>query len=196
MPGTPELRGGLPLLAFPNAPALEAWLERQPPDHPGIWLKLAKNGSGIASVTKSEAVDAALCFGWIDGQLNAYDQAYFLVRFTPRRRKSKWSLVNVERAEALIEAGRMRPGGMREIEAARADGRWAAAYPPQSRMAVHDDLQAALDSDPDAAACFAGLSGANRYALLYRLHQVTDPAKREQAIAGWVAMLARGETFH
>jgi uncharacterized protein YdeI (YjbR/CyaY-like superfamily) len=196
MPETPELRGGLPLIAFSDAPALEDWLERQPPDHAGIWLKLAKNGSGIASVTKSEAVDAGLCFGWIDGQLNAYDHAYFLVRFTPRRRRSKWSLVNVERAEALIAAGRIRPGGMREIEAARADGRWAAAYPPQSRIEVPADLQAALDGNPQAAAFFAGLSGANRYALLYRLHAVTDPAKREQAIAGWVAMLVRGETFH
>ena len=192
----PEVRKGLPLLAFADAAALEAWLEAQPPDHPGIWLKLAKAGSGVASVSKSEAVDAGLCFGWIDGLLNPYDARYFLVRFTPRRPKSKWSLVNVERAEALIAAGRVRPQGLRQIEAARADGRWDSAYPPHSRIAVPPDLQAALDGSPKAAAFFAALKGANRYAILYRLHDVTDPAKRAAAVARWIGMLERGETVY
>ena len=189
-----EVRKGLPLLAFADAAALEAWLERQPDDHPGIWLKIAKAGSGIASVGKSEAVDAGLCFGWIDGLLNSYDENYFLIRFTPRRRKSKWSLVNVERAKALIAEGRVRPRGLREIEAAKADGRWQSAYPPHSRITVPQDLQAALDANPAAAAFFATLKGANRYAILYRLHGVTDPARRPAAITKWIAMLERGET--
>ena len=195
MPGEEaEVRKGLPLLAFPDAAALEAWLERQPDDHPGIWLKIAKAGSGIASVTKSEAVDAALCFGWIDGLLNSYDGDYFLIRFTPRRARSKWSLINVERADALADQGRLRPRGAREIEAARSDGRWDSAYPPHSRITVPDDLQTALDANPAAAAFFATLKGSNRYAILYRLHDVTDPTKRKPAIAKWVGMLERGET--
>lgn len=189
-----EVRKGLPLLAFADAAALEAWLEGQPDDHPGIWLKIAKVGSGIPSVSKSEAVDAGLCFGWIDGLLNSYDHNYFLVRFTPRRAKSKWSLVNVERAEALANEGRIRPRGRREIEAARGDGRWKAAYPPHSRISIPDDLKAALDDSPAAAAFFATLTGSNRYAILYRLHDLTDGVRRRQAIEKWVAMLERGET--
>jgi uncharacterized protein YdeI (YjbR/CyaY-like superfamily) len=192
----PEIRAGLPILPFPDAATLEAWLERQPDDHPGIWLKLAKKAAGVPSVTRAEAVDAGLCFGWIDGLLNPYDERFFLIRFTPRRRKSKWSIINVERAEQLIAEGRVRPRGLREIEAARADGRWAAAYPPHSRIEVPDDLQAALDATPEAARFFGTLKGANRYAVLYRLHDVRDPAKRSGAIAKWVAMLARGETVH
>ena len=193
---TPEVRNSLSILAFTNLAALEAWLEQQPADHPGIWLKFAKAASGIASVGKSDAIDAALAFGWIDGQLNSYDDCWFLTRFTPRKRKSKWSLINVRRAEALIAAGRMRPGGLRAIEAAKADGRWAAAYPPASSIAVPDDLAAALEADPAARAFFATLTGANRYAVLYRLHAVADPAKRPGAIAKWVGKLARGETVY
>jgi uncharacterized protein YdeI (YjbR/CyaY-like superfamily) len=192
----PESRGGLPILAFPDAAALEQWLESQPPRHKGIWLKLAKKGAPAATVTQRQAVDAGLCFGWIDGLLNRYDESFYLVRFTPRRRGSKWSLVNAERAEALIAQGRVRPGGLREIDAAKADGRWEAAYPPHSRIEVPDDLQRALDANPAAGAFFATLKGANRYAILYRLHAITDPARRAQAIAQWVAMLERGETVH
>lgn len=187
-------KDGLPIHAFADAAALEAWLERQRDDHAGIWLKIAKKGAGVASVSKAEAVDAGLCFGWIDGLLNPLDHRFFLIRFTPRRRKSKWSLVNVERAEQLIARGRVRSRGLREIEAAKGDGRWEGAYPPHSRIAVPDDLQAALDAAPEAARFFATLKGANRYAILYRLHAVRDPAKRFAAIAKWVAMLARGET--
>lgn len=191
-----ESRGGLPILAFADAAALEQWLERQPADHKGIWLKLAKKDSGIASVTQREAVDAGLCFGWIDGLINKYDASFYLLRFTPRRPRSKWSQINVERAEALIAAGKVRPGGLREIEAAKADGRWEAAYPPASRMGVPDDLQAALDAHPKAAAFFATLKGPNRYAILYRLHDVRDPGRREKAIAGWIAKLERHETAY
>ena len=190
-----ETRGGLPILAFADRAALEAWLERQPGDHPGIWLKLAKKGSGIASVGQKEAVEAGLCFGWIDGLLNPYDERFFLVRFTPRRPRSKWSQINVERAEALIEAGRMRPAGLAEVEAAKADGRWADAYPPHSRAEPPPDLKAALDASPEAAAFFATLKGANRYGLIYRVLDAKKPETRAKRIAQFVAMLERGETL-
>jgi len=191
-----ESRAGLPILPFPDAPALERWLGEQPDDHPGIWLKLAKKGSGIATVSQKEAVDAGLCFGWIDGLINRYDDSFYLIRFTPRRRRSKWSEVNVKRAEALLAAGRVRPRGLREIEAAKADGRWDAAYPPASRITVPDDLAAALAANADARSFFETLKGANRYAILYRLHDIRDPDRRAQAIARFVAQLGRRETIY
>ena len=195
-----ETRNELPIMAFADAAALETWLEAQASgaadEHRGIWLKLAKAGSGVASVSRQEAIDAGLCFGWIDGLINSYDEAFFLIRYTPRRKRSKWSLVNVERAEALMAEGRVRPGGMREIEAARADGRWDAAYPPASRMEVPDDLAEALAASPRAKAFFETLKGANRYAVLYRLHEVRTPDKRAAAIAKWVAKLERGESVY
>jgi uncharacterized protein YdeI (YjbR/CyaY-like superfamily) len=195
-----ETRNELPIMAFADAAALEAWLEAQASDasdeHRGVWLKLAKAGSGVASVSRQEAIDAGLCFGWIDGLINSYDEAFFLIRYTPRRKRSKWSLVNVERAQALMAEGRVRPGGMREIEAAKADGRWDAAYPPASRMEVPDDLAEALAASPQAKAFFETLKGANRYAVLYRLHEVRSPDKRAAAIAKWVAKLERGESVY
>jgi uncharacterized protein YdeI (YjbR/CyaY-like superfamily) len=191
-----ETRAGLELHAFADADALEAWLQRQADEHPGIWLKLAKKGSGVASVTQREAVDAGLCFGWIDGLINRYDDQHYLIRFTPRRRRSKWSLVNVERAQALMAAGRVRARGLREIEAAQADGRWESAYPPASRIEVPNDLRQALEATPPAAACFATLTGANLYAILYRLHDQRDPSRRKKAITRWVERLARGETAY
>jgi uncharacterized protein YdeI (YjbR/CyaY-like superfamily) len=190
-----EIRGGLPILHFEDQSALEAWLERQPNDHKGIWLKLAKKGSGIASVSQKEAVEAGLCFGWIDGLMNPYDQSFYLIRFTPRRPKSKWSQINVEKAEALIEAGRMRPAGLAEIEAAKADGRWADAYPPHSRAEPPPDFRAAIDASPKAAAFFATLKGANRYGLIYRVLDAKKPETRAKRIADFVAMLERGETL-
>jgi len=192
----PEERGGLPILPFASEEALHQWLERQPRDHRGIWLKLAKKGSGVASVTQREAVDAGLCHGWIDGLINRYDGSFYLLRFTPRRPKSKWSLINRERAEELIAAGRMRAGGLKEIEAAKADGRWDAAYAPASRIEVPADLQAALDANPAAAAFFATLGGANRYAILYRIAEAKRPETRTRNIAKFVGMLERGETIY
>ena len=190
-----EARKGLPILSFADSAALEAWLEEQPRNCSGIWLKLAKKGSGAASVSKAEAIDAALCHGWIDGQLDGYDEASWLIRFTPRRPRSKWSLVNKERAEALIAAGRMRPAGLAEIESAKADGRWADAYPPHSRAEPPPELQAALDASPKAAAFFATLKGANRYGLIYRVLDARRPETRAKRIAGFVDMLERGETL-
>lgn len=191
-----ETRKGLPILSFENAPALEAWLEGAGPAHGGIWLKLAKKGSGVASVSRSEAIDAALCHGWIDGQLDKYDEASWLIRFTPRRARSKWSAVNAQRAEELAAAGRMRAAGLAQVEAAKADGRWQAAYAPQSRAEVPEDLRAALDASPKAAAFFVRLKGANRYAILYRIGAVKKPETRARKIADFVAMLERGETVH
>lgn len=175
-------RGGLPILLFEDGAALEQWLEAQPAEHPGIWLKFAKKGSGERSVSVQEAIDAGLCFGWIDGLKNAFDERFFLLRYTPRRARSKWSLINVERAEALLAEGRVRPGGLKQIEAAKADGRWAAAYPPASRMELPEDLAAALEADPAAKAAFEALKSGERYSVLYRLHQVQPETDRRKVV--------------
>lgn len=191
-----EIRDGLPVLAFPDQPAFETWLAVQPADSPGLWLKLAKQGADAACLSKAKAIDAALCHGWIDGQLNPYDDHWWLIRFMPRRPRSKWSQKNRARAEQLIAAGRVAPRGLVEIEAAKADGRWEAAYAPASRAEVPDDLQAALDANPAAAAFFATLTGANRYAILYRIGAVKRPETRARKIAQFVAMLEWRETIH
>jgi uncharacterized protein YdeI (YjbR/CyaY-like superfamily) len=191
-----ETRKGLPILALADPAEMDSWLAGQPPDSAGLWLKLAKKGSGIAGLSKAEAIDSALCHGWIDGQLNPYDARYWLIRFTPRRAGSAWSQVNRARAEALIAEGRMAPAGLAQIEAAKADGRWAAAYAPQSRAEIPPDLQSALDSSPKAAAFFATLTGANRYAILYRIGAVKKAETRARKIAHFVAMLEREETVH
>jgi uncharacterized protein YdeI (YjbR/CyaY-like superfamily) len=191
-----DTRDGLPILGFAEAAAFDAWLAAQPAGSRGLWLKLAKQGSGIASLSKAEAIDAALCHGWIDGQLQPCDAACWLIRFTPRRRSSKWSEKNRTRALELIAEGRMQPSGVNEVEAAQKDGRWDAAYAPASTADVPADLQAALDAEPAAAAFFATLTGANRYAVLYRIDAVKKPETRARKIAQFVAMLARGETLH
>jgi uncharacterized protein YdeI (YjbR/CyaY-like superfamily) len=191
-----EKRGGLPILSFADADAFDRWLEKQPESSPGLWIKFAKAGSGIPSVTKAEAIDAALCHGWIDGQLDKYDDQHWLVRFTPRKPRSKWSQVNRRRATALLEAGRVRPRGLAQIEAAKEDGRWESAYAPASEAQVPPDLQAALESNPEAAAFFATLTGADRYAILYRVGTVKKPETRARKIAAFVAMLERHETIH
>ena len=191
-----EVRAGLPIVGFADASAFEAWIEAHSGDAPGLWLKLVKKDSRITSVSKAQAIDAALCHGWIDGQLDTYDDACWLVRFTPRKPRSKWSEVNRTRALQLIEAGRMRPAGLAQIEAAKSDGRWEVAYAPASRAEVPLDLRAALDENPAAAAFFATLTGANRYAVLYRIGAVKRPDTRERKIASFVAMLERGEKLH
>lgn len=191
-----ETRSGLPIIGFADAAALERWLAEQPGDSAGLWIRFAKRGSGIASVSKAEAIDAALCHGWIDGQLDPYDEAHWLIRFTPRKPRSKWSRINRTRALELIAEGRIRPAGLAEIDAAKADGRWDAAYAPASTAEVPPDLAAALDANPKAAAFFATLTGANRYAILYRIGAVKKPETRARKITGFVAMLERGETIH
>jgi uncharacterized protein YdeI (YjbR/CyaY-like superfamily) len=184
----------LPILHFESRDAFERWLEAA--SDQGAWLMIARKESGARSISKSEAIDAALCHGWIDGQLDRHDDRFYKIRFTPRRAGSRWSSNNRDRAEALIAEGRMRPAGFAEVEAAKADGRWDQAYAPASRAEVPADLQAALDASPRAAAFFATLKGANRYAILYRIGAVKKAETRARKIAGFIAMLERGETIH
>ncbi|HKU96058.1 MAG TPA: YdeI/OmpD-associated family protein [Vineibacter sp.] len=192
----PKTKDGLPILAFASAADWEAWLEAQPMTSSGLWLKLAKKEAGIDSVSQPEAVEGALCFGWIDGQGQSLDARYWLQRFTPRKARSKWSQKNRTKALALIKQGRMRPSGLAEVERAKADGRWDAAYPSPSKATVPDDLQRALDRVPKARRMFETLDGANRYAILHRVHDAKKAETRAGRIEKYVAMLARGETIH
>lgn len=178
----------LPILAFRSRDDFDSWLEQEGPPSAGIWLKLAKKDAAIASITYEQALDAALCFGWIDGQKASFDDHYWLQRFTPRRARSKWSQVNRQRAAELIELGQMRSAGLVEVALAKADGRWDAAYESQRTATVPDDLQAALDLDPKAAAFFATLDSRNRYAILYRIGDAKKPDTRRARIAKYVAM--------
>ena len=191
-----ELRNGLPIILFETQAAFGTWLEGQGPDSRGAWLRFAKKGAPFESLTKAQAIDAALCAGWIDGQLDRYDSESWLIRFTPRKARSQWSQVNRARAEQLIAEGRFLPAGLLQVDQARADGRWDAAYAPASKAQVPEDLQIALAANPSAAAFFASLTGANRYAILYRIGSVKRAETRARKIADYVAMLARGETRH
>jgi uncharacterized protein YdeI (YjbR/CyaY-like superfamily) len=191
-----ETHAGLPIIAFPSAAAWEAWLSRQSRSSNGIWLKLAKKESGIPSVSRQEAIDGALCQGWIDGQLQKYDERYWLIRVTPRSAKSKWSKLNQIRAKGLIKQGRMAAAGLEEVERAKADGRWRAAYASQSKAVVPADLQTALNKNPRAKSFFATLDSANRYAILYRVHDAKKAETRAARIEKYVQMLARAETIH
>jgi uncharacterized protein YdeI (YjbR/CyaY-like superfamily) len=191
-----EQRAGLPVLAFTSFAALETWFASQPSAAPGVWVKFAKKAAPRATLTKAEAIDAALCHGWIDGKLEKYDDRHWLVRFTPRRPGSKWSLRNRKRAVELREQGRMRSAGLAQIKAAIADGRWDRAYAPASGAEVPCDLQSALNENPTAAAFFKTLSSRNRYAILYRIGAVKKTETRKRKIREFVAMLERGETIH
>jgi uncharacterized protein YdeI (YjbR/CyaY-like superfamily) len=187
---------GLPVIPFASAAEWEAWLDESHAEADGVWIKMAKKGSGIESVRHAEAVEVALCFGWIDSRREALDERHFLQRFTPRRPRGRWSRINREKAEELIAAGRMRPAGLAEVERAKADGRWDAAYAGQRSAAIPDDLRRELDARPDADAFFAGLSSQNRYAILYRLEDAKKPETRARRLAKFVAMLEAGETFY
>lgn len=186
----------LPVQSFKTAKAWETWLERHHATSEGVWIQFAKKDSGIASAAYPESVEVALCFGWIDGLRRAHDAEYFLQRFTPRRPRSQWSKLNRERAERLIAAGRMREAGLRQVDAARADGRWEAAYAGPREIEVPDDLLRALEQDRRAKASFAVLSSRNRYAILYRVGEAKRPETRARRIAQFVEMLARGETLY
>lgn len=174
----------------------ENWLEQNGSSSTEAWLRLAKKGTEQRTITYEQALESALCHGWIDGQKKAESEQYWLQRFTPRSAKSIWSKLNTDRAEALIAAGRMRPPGMSEIEKAKKDGRWAAAYTSASNSTVPDDLQAALDANPRARKFFATLNSRNRYAILYRVQNAKKPETRARKIEEFVDMLNRGETFH
>lgn len=161
-----------------------------------MWVKFAKKAAKVTSIAKQEAIDVALCYGWIDGQLDKFDANYFLIRFTPRRSRSKWSNINCARALVLVGEGRMTDRGLAEIERAKADGRWDAAYDPQSKATVPDDLQEALDRHPKARDLFASLDSQNRYSILHRIHDAKKPETRAARIVKYVEMLVRGETPH
>jgi uncharacterized protein YdeI (YjbR/CyaY-like superfamily) len=186
----------LPILLFAGPAELEAWLEENHAASEGLWLQIAKKGARESSVTYGEALELALCFGWIDSQKRGFDETHFLQRFTPRRPRGRWSKINPEKAEALIGTGKMRPTGLAEVEAARADGRWQAAYAGQRTAKVPPDLQAELDASPAADEFFASLSSANRYAIVYRLEDAKKPETRERRLRKFVAMLERGEKIH
>lgn len=186
----------LPVHLFATRPDFEAWLGDNHGSSPGIWLKIAKKGSGVESVNYAEALELALCFGWIDSQKRGLDESFFLQRFTPRRPRGKWSQINRAKAEELIAAGEMRPAGLAEVEAAKADGRWDAAYAGQRAATVPDDLQRELDRNQAARDFFAKLDGANRYAILYRLQEAKKAETRERRLRKFVDMLERGEKIH
>ena len=186
----------LPIRLFAGPADLETWLEENHTASQGVWLKIAKKGAAEASVTYGEALELALCFGWIDSQKRGFDNQHFLQRFTPRRPGGRWSKINREKAEALIEAGKMRPAGLAEVEAAKADGRWEEAYEGQRTAQVPADLRRELDANPVAAKSFVGLDSANRYAIIYRLNEAKKPETRERRLRKFIAMLERGEKIH
>ncbi len=185
-----------PQLAFESERAWEQWLEAHHAESDGVWLKLAKKGSGVPSVAYAEAVTVALCFGWIDSQSRRLDDRFYVQRFTPRRARSVWSKVNCARALELIAKGRMRPAGLREVQAAQADGRWEAAYDSPRTASVPDDLQAALDENPAALAFFEQLDSRNRYAILHQIQTAKRPETRQKRIAKFMAMLAEGKRLY
>jgi len=186
----------LPMMTFESKKLWAVWLSRQHNTSNGVWLKLAKKDSGIPSVTYDEAVDVALCYGWIDGEKKGFDDKYWLQRFTPRGPKSIWSKINTEKAERLIASGEMKPSGLRAIEAARRDGRWDAAYASQKNMTVPQDFQVALAKNKKAKESFGALNSANRYAILFRIHNVKKTQTRKKRIQQFIEMLERGEKIY
>ena len=186
----------LPILPFASKKKWADWLAKQHDIAAIVWLKLAKKGSEIPSVTYDEALEVALCYGWIDGQKKGFDDKYWLQKFTPRGAKSIWSKINTEKAEKLIKSGDMKPAGLKVIAAAKQDGRWDAAYESQKNISVPDDFQAELDKNPKAKAFFATLNGVNRYAILFRIHNAKKAETRVRRIQQFVEMLERGEKLY
>jgi len=186
----------LPVHRFADQAAFEAWLETEHERSPGIYVVIAKKGAPEPTLTQPEMVESLLCFGWIDGRGNRVDDHYFTVRVTPRRPRSVWSKKNVEWVGRLVEAGRMRPAGLAEVEAAKADGRWERAYAGAATATVPDDLAAALAAHPGATEFFEQLNGTNRYAVLWRVHTAATPATRAKRIAAMVKMLREGRRIH
>ncbi len=186
----------LPVLPFERQKDWAVWLAKNHATSSGVWLKLAKKASGIRSVTYDEALEVALCYGWIDGQKKSHDETSWLQKFTPRGARSIWSKVNTEKAQRLIESGQMKPAGLKAIESAKQDGRWDAAYAPQSKAAVPDDLQVELDRNARAKAFFATLDSRNRYAILHRIHTARKAETRAKRIEQFVRMLENREKLY
>jgi uncharacterized protein YdeI (YjbR/CyaY-like superfamily) len=191
-----ETKQDLPIILFASPQAWEEWLAEHHATSKGVWIKYAKKGSGVESVKYAEAVEVALCYGWIDGQAASLDESYSLQRFTPRGPRSNWSKINRARVEKLIEEGRMRPAGLTAVEKAKSDGRWERAYDSPRTATVPDDLQRAFDQNPEAAAYFATLDSTNRYAVLYRIQDAKRPETRARRIAQFVEMLSRHEKVY
>lgn len=181
---------------FVDAEAFYAWLSQNHDKAPEAWIKIHKVGSGLPSINAKQAIDVVLCWGWIDGVKKSFDEKSFLQRYTPRGRKSIWSQINVDNVARLEGEGRMTPHGLREVEAAKADGRWDRAYGSGQDMKIHEDFQAAIDASPKAKAMLETLSAQNRFALAFRVHNLKTEAGRRKKIAEFVAMLERGETIY
>jgi len=184
------------VLPFASKAAWAEWLGEEHGRSSGVWLKIAKKDSGVETVSYAEALEVALCHGWIDGQKDKWDEKWWLQRFTPRKARSRWSKVNRAKAEGLIAAGKMKEAGLREVERAKADGRWDAAYDAQSTATVPGDLQRALDADDAARGFFSTLNSANRYAILFRIQDAKKPETRARRIEKFVTMLGRGEKLY
>lgn len=181
---------------FATPADFEAWLDVNHAQNPGVWLLIAKQGSTVPSITYAEAVEVALCFGWIDGQKARAADHHWLQRFTPRSTRSRWSEINREKVEGLAAAGRLRPAGIAEVQRAKADGRWDAAYKGQRTASIPEDLQRELDHDLEARAAFSELDARNRYSIIWRINEAKGPETRQRRIAKYMDMLRRGERIH
>jgi len=180
----------LPIISFATQQDWEAWLKEHHTATTGMWLKIAKKDTGIPSLSYAEALESALCYGWIDGQKAPCDEQYWLQKFTPRGPKSLWSQVNCDKATALLASGRMQPAGIQQVELAKADGRWEAAYASQSKITIPDDFQRELDKNQKAKEFFTTLNSVNRYAILFRIHTAKKPATRSARIKTFIEMLS------
>src|ERR1700730_2699356 len=186
----------LPILPFETWQDWEEWLKERHADSNGVWLKIAKKESRLPTVTYAEALDSALCYGWIDGQKAAFDERYWLQKFTPRRPKSGWSKVNCDKVAALMAQGRMQPAGIRQVELAKADGRWDLAYDSQSKITIPEDFQSELDRNQEAQAFFSTLNSVNRYAVLHRIQIAKKPETRSALIQKYIEMLSNHQKLY
>lgn len=192
---TAVIKDGLPVILFETQEKWSSWLEKNEAAA-GIWVQIAKKGSGINSINYHETLEVALCFGWIDGVKNAYDDKSWVQRFTPRKPNSKWSKINKDKAEELIAAGKMRPSGLAAIELAKQKGIWDTAYDSQKNATIPEDLQNELDKNPEAAEFFNSLNSVNKYAIIYRLQVSLKPEIRAKKLAGFIEMLNKKEKIH
>jgi len=186
----------LPIISFETQQGWERWLTEHHTETEGLWLKIAKKEAGISSVNYAEALESAICYGWIDGQKASFDDKYWLQKFTQRRAKSIWSKVNCTKALALIAEGRMQPAGIRQVELAQADGRWESAYESQSKITIPDDFQKELDNNPKAQEFFTTLNSVNRYAILFRIQTAKKPETRSARISTFIEMLSNNQKLH
>ena len=193
---TEKKTDGLPLILFNDQATFEAWLNDHQSYEKGVWIKFAKKGSGTSSISYADAVESALCYGWIDSQAASFDEQFYLQKFSPCKPKSKWSKLNTEKAEALIAAGRMQPSGYRQVELAKADGRWKAAYEPQSQISIPEDFSTALEENPKAQEFFSTLNSQNRYAILHRIQITRNPSDRSARIKKFIEMLSANEKIY